>query len=60
MRVDAFDFELPDALIALRPVRPRDAARLFVVREDGVAREVLKVAPATAPFLFSKMVLRIF
>jgi len=35
MRVDEFDFELPPELIALRPVVPRDAARLFVVREDG-------------------------
>ena len=35
MRVDDFDFDLPPELIALRPVVPRDAARLFVVREDG-------------------------
>jgi S-adenosylmethionine:tRNA ribosyltransferase-isomerase len=33
MRVDAFDFELPNDRIALRPVRPRDAARMLVV--DG-------------------------
>ena len=38
MRVDEFDFDLPDELIALRPASPRDAARLLVVREDG-ARE---------------------
>ncbi|RUT32846.1 tRNA preQ1(34) S-adenosylmethionine ribosyltransferase-isomerase QueA [Arsenicitalea aurantiaca] len=31
MRVDEFDFELPDSLIALHPVEPRDAARLLVV-----------------------------
>jgi S-adenosylmethionine:tRNA ribosyltransferase-isomerase len=31
MRVDAFDFDLPEALIALRPAEPRDAARLLVV-----------------------------
>ncbi len=31
MRVDAFDFELPDANIALRPASPRDSARLLHV-----------------------------
>ncbi len=35
MRVDLFDFELPPERIALRPARPRDAARMLVVREDG-------------------------
>src|SRR2546423_6688787 len=35
MRVDEFDFELPERLIALRPVDPRDSARLLVVQEDG-------------------------
>ncbi len=35
MRVDEFDFDLPQDLIALRPIAPRDAARLLVVREDG-------------------------
>ena len=35
MRVDAFDFDLPEELIALRPASPRDAARLLVVREKG-------------------------
>jgi len=33
MRVDLFDFELPPENIALRPARPRDAARMLVV--DG-------------------------
>src|SRR5215471_9838355 len=32
MRTDLFDFELPTERIALRPVHPRDAARLLVVR----------------------------
>jgi S-adenosylmethionine:tRNA ribosyltransferase-isomerase len=32
MRVDLFDFELPENRIALRPAEPRDAARLLVVR----------------------------
>lgn len=33
MRVDAFDFELPPERIALRPARPRDAARMLVVEK---------------------------
>src|SRR5215468_10842087 len=32
MRTDLFDFALPPERIALRPVAPRDAARLLVVR----------------------------
>ena len=35
MRVDAFDFDLPPERIALRPVVPRDAARLLVVDQSG-------------------------
>ena len=35
MRVDLFDFELPPERIALRPARPRDAARLLVVPGEG-------------------------
>ncbi len=35
MRVDAFDFELPPELIALRPAEPREAARLLVVPASG-------------------------
>jgi S-adenosylmethionine:tRNA ribosyltransferase-isomerase len=31
VRVDEFDYHLPEELIALRPVSPRDAARLLVV-----------------------------
>ncbi len=31
MRVDLFDFDLPEDRIALRPASPRDAARLLVV-----------------------------
>ena len=34
MRVDLFDFELPPDRIALRPARPRDAARMLVVDGD--------------------------
>ncbi|MAS45428.1 MAG: tRNA preQ1(34) S-adenosylmethionine ribosyltransferase-isomerase QueA [Rhodobacteraceae bacterium] len=35
MRVDDFDFELPEALIALRPARPRSSARMLVSRPEG-------------------------
>jgi S-adenosylmethionine:tRNA ribosyltransferase-isomerase len=36
MRVSDFDFELPEERIALRPARPRDAARLLHVAGHGV------------------------
>src|SRR6188508_2291259 len=35
MRVDEFDFSLPEERIALRPASPRDAARLLVVKPDS-------------------------
>jgi S-adenosylmethionine:tRNA ribosyltransferase-isomerase len=42
MRVDLFDFDLPPDLIALRPARPRDAARMLLVdREQLADRKVL-------------------
>lgn len=47
MRVDLFDFALPPERIALRPIVPRDAARLLVVNpsatpqlEDRVIRDL--------------------
>jgi S-adenosylmethionine:tRNA ribosyltransferase-isomerase len=47
MRTDLFDFALPEGRIALRPVSPRDAARLLVVRpgnpyafEDRIVRDL--------------------
>ena len=43
MRTDAFDFDLPEASIALRPARPRDSARLMVV-EPGQADRHLRVS----------------
>ncbi len=49
MRTDLFDFHLPEALIALRPANPRDAARLLVVAGDGrdaLADKVMTDLPA--------------
>lgn len=46
MRTDAFDYDLPEALIAQRPAAPRDAARLLVLERgsgaltDSVVREL--------------------
>ncbi len=39
MRVDLFDFELPEEAIALRPVSPRDSARMLVVGSTGELRD---------------------
>ena len=39
MRTDLFDFVLPPERIALRPARPRDAARLLVVRPGGALED---------------------
>jgi S-adenosylmethionine:tRNA ribosyltransferase-isomerase len=36
MRTELFDFDLPPERIALRPMAPRDAARLLVVRPGGM------------------------
>ena len=38
MHVSLFDFELPEERIALRPVSPRDAAKLLVVRPENAVR----------------------
>ncbi|MER8624611.1 tRNA preQ1(34) S-adenosylmethionine ribosyltransferase-isomerase QueA [Mesorhizobium sp. M1143] len=42
MRVDLFDFDLPEERIALRPAEPRDSAKMLVVRpgEDFADRAV--------------------
>lgn len=45
MRVDLFDFELPEDRIALRPASPRDAARLLVVDHVGFADKVVRELP---------------
>src|SRR5258708_11259230 len=46
MRVDLFDFELPQDRIALRPVRPRDSARLPVVDGDAIDHRQMLDLPA--------------
>ena len=45
MRVDLFDFELPQDLIAQRPVSPRDAARLLDVGPDGLHDRTVRDLP---------------
>ncbi len=45
MKVDAFAFELPRDLIAERPARPRDAARLLVVGPDALEDRVVRDLP---------------
>jgi len=37
MKLSDFDFDLPEALIATRPARPRSAARLLVAEGDAIA-----------------------
>ncbi|HEX7872072.1 MAG TPA: tRNA preQ1(34) S-adenosylmethionine ribosyltransferase-isomerase QueA [Sphingobium sp.] len=46
MRVDAFDFTLPPENIALRPARPRDAARMLVVQDGAMADRGVLDLPA--------------
>ncbi|MGR3540652.1 MAG: tRNA preQ1(34) S-adenosylmethionine ribosyltransferase-isomerase QueA [Hasllibacter sp.] len=46
MRLDAFDFDLPDELIALRPARPRSSARLLVAEGGGIADRRVSDLPA--------------
>jgi S-adenosylmethionine:tRNA ribosyltransferase-isomerase len=50
MRVDLFDFDLPSDRIALRPARPRDSARLLLVRGSDIAdRQVLDLPQLLEP-----------
>lgn len=45
MRVDEFDFDLPEDRIALFPATPRDAARLLHVKEGAVADRAVRDLP---------------
>lgn len=50
MRVDLFDFELPQERIALRPARPRDSARLLLVDGSHISdRQVLDLPELLRP-----------
>lgn len=39
MKVDLFDFDLPEDRIALHPVSPRDSAKMLTVRPDGALED---------------------
>jgi len=50
MRVDLFDFELPQDRIALRPARPRDSARLLLVEASEISdHQVLELPDLLQP-----------
>jgi S-adenosylmethionine:tRNA ribosyltransferase-isomerase len=49
VRVDAFDFELPETLIALRPAEPRESARLLVVGEGLEDRRIADLPDLLRP-----------
>jgi S-adenosylmethionine:tRNA ribosyltransferase-isomerase len=50
MRVDLFDFDLPADRIALRPVRPRDVARMLLVEGERISdRQVLDLPSILRP-----------
>ncbi|MDO6413763.1 tRNA preQ1(34) S-adenosylmethionine ribosyltransferase-isomerase QueA [Sphingomonas sp. BIUV-7] len=46
MRVDLFDFDLPNDRIALRPASPRDAARMLVVDGDQTTDAIVRDLPS--------------
>jgi len=45
MRVDLFDFDLPAELIALRPAKPRDSARLLLVEGEEISDKAVLDLP---------------
>jgi S-adenosylmethionine:tRNA ribosyltransferase-isomerase len=45
MRVDQFDFELPQDRIALRPARPRDTARLLLIEGERISDRTILDLP---------------
>ncbi|TKT79308.1 tRNA preQ1(34) S-adenosylmethionine ribosyltransferase-isomerase QueA [Aquamicrobium sp. LC103] len=58
MRVDLFDFDLPEDRIALRPAEPRDSAKLLIVRpgeapEDRIVRDLPSLLRAGDALVFN-------
>jgi S-adenosylmethionine:tRNA ribosyltransferase-isomerase len=58
MKVDHFDFDLPEERIALRPAEPRDTSRLLVVRpgerlEDRAVRDLPSLLEAGDVLVFN-------
>jgi S-adenosylmethionine:tRNA ribosyltransferase-isomerase len=58
MKVDLFDFDLPEERIALRPASPRDSARLAVIRpgegmEDRIVRDLPSLLRAGDVLVFN-------
>jgi S-adenosylmethionine:tRNA ribosyltransferase-isomerase len=45
MKVDLFDFALPETSIALRPARPRDSARMLLVEGDRLTDKGVRDLP---------------
>ena len=46
MRVDEFDFDLPQERIALRPARPRDSARMLRVEGEAISDRSVSDLPS--------------
>ncbi len=45
MKLSAFDFDLPNRLIATRPARPRSSARLLLAEAGGIADRIVNELP---------------
>ena len=59
MRVDMFDFELPESRIALTPAVPRDSAQMLVVTElmqDHIVRDLPDFHPAGMTTFFLRFI----
>ena len=45
MKLQDFDFDLPESLIATRPAKPRSSARLLVAHRDRIADRIVRDLP---------------